>query len=330
MEPSGFILNQQLTTFVAGVMPAVLVGTRVAPLIPARAVSGNAFTFWIANAKDVLRIRDTKVGRYGNPNIADFGFTQDTGLLVDHGLRIPHPNDLIRFNEEQPPQVLQVPMSVRQFKLKQTAQAIWIGHEQEVVTEVETSARYATGQVSSATAAQKFNNKDADLPTILLKIKDTALVEPNVAVTSLDSFRALQSNPFVIARTKAVLGGIQGISGLPSELEIARVLEIDELIVGRQKFNSAIAGSNDSSYTRLWGNHFTMFRREDPPPTSDVQYAGTFATFFGSVVSSEPLFVTSYVDNDMGIYGGLIDKLGHTRQVKTTYNPGACQLRSVL
>jgi|GEM_PF-4885311 len=330
MEPSGFILNQQLTTFVTGVRPTELVGQRIAPLIPARSVAGLSFTYWEANAKDVLRVRDLRVGRYSAPNIMDFGFTQRTGLLMDYGGRIPHPNDLLKINEEKPAEVLQVPMSVRMFKSKQGVQAIWIGHEQDVVTAVELSTNYVTGQVSTATAGQKFSNSDADIPAILLGIKDKALLRPNVGITSLDAFRALQSNPKMIMRTKAVLGGIQGIAGLPSEQEIARVLELDELIVGQQKLNIAPAGANDASYTRLWGNHFTFFRREDVPPSSDVQYAGTFATFFGDVISGQPIFISSYVDNDMGLYGGIMDKIGHTRQIKVTYNPGACQLRSVI
>jgi hypothetical protein len=332
MEPQGFILNQQLTTFVAGVKPAEFVGDRVAPLIPAAAVSGSSFTFWKADPKDVLRVRDLKASRYGALNVMDFGFSKDTGLLADYGGRIQHPNDLIRFNESQPAQVLQVPMSVRQFKLKQGVQAVWISREQELVTLVETAANYIATQTSTATAGQKFTNSDADIVKVLLGLKDKCLVRPNVAVTSLDAFRELQSHPKVIARTKAVLGGIQGITGLPSEQEIARVLELDELIVGQQKLNIGTAGANDENYTRLWGNHFTMFRREDAPPTSDVQYGGTFATFFGNVVSGQPVFVSSNVrqPGEMGLYGGIEDVMGHTRQVKMTFSPGAYHLRSVI
>jgi hypothetical protein len=334
MEPSGFILNQQLTTFVAGVKPVELVGDRVAPLIPAQAISGSSFTYWVANAKDVLRVRDLKASRHGALNVMDFGFAKDTGLLADYGGQIQNPHDLIRLNEQQPAQLLQVPLNVRMFKSKQAVQAIWISREQELVTAVETAANYLATQTKTAAAGEKFSNSDADVVDVLLGLKDKCLVRPNVAVTSLAAFRALQKHPKVILRTKAVLGSIQGIAGLPSEEEIARVLELDELVVGRQFLNSGKAGDNDAgdNYTRLWGNHFTMFRREDVPPTSEVQYAGTFATFFGNVVQGQPVFVSSHEKQpgEMGLYGGVVDVVGHTRQVKVTFNPGAYHLRSVL
>jgi hypothetical protein len=329
-EPQLLTLNAQLTTFVAGVLPPDLIGRIVAPPTPAQIIADITFNWWKFNPDEYLRNTVTKVNRRGSVPVTDFSFTTSIGILSDYGQQIVHPNDILRLSDVQPPPVLQVPISIRKGKLKALTETFWFSHEIEVRDLLTTQSNYKTANRRTAGSQDMLDNADNNVVKVIQGIIDTPLIPPNALVMGLAVWRPLQRHPQLVSAIKAVLGSRAAIGGQVQEEEVAAFFGLKQVLVGRQRLNTAASGQT-ASYSRIWGKHLTACRIEDAPMSTESPYAGTSLTAFSDVMQAGPMFVfTRNIepgDTYGGIYGAISDIVGHTRSVLMVNND-SCYLLS--
>jgi hypothetical protein len=329
-EPQLLSLNAQLTTFVAGVQPPDLLGRIIAPPSPAQLISDVKFNWWKFDPAEYLRKLDTKVNRRGSIPVTDFSFTTDTDVLADHGQQIINPNDISMISEDQPPQILQVPVNVRMAKLKALTETFWFSHEFEVHDLIFTASNYQDGNTRAAASTDMLDNADNDVIKTIQSILDTPLIPPNALVMGLAVWRPLQRHPQLVSAIKAVLGSRAAISGQVNQEEVAALFGLKQVLVGRQRTNLANPGQT-ASYSRIWGKNLAAIRIEDAPTSTVSPYPGTALTAYGNIMNAGPVFVASRTiqpgDENGGLYGAIADIIGHTRKVLMV-NPDSCYLLS--
>ena len=322
--PQAIVLNTQLSDLVAGVRVPGLIGRQVAPVIPVTAIAGQSFTYWRKPAADRLLLPDTKVGRTGQVNMADYGYINDSGILADHGLRARIPNPIVRLNADQPPQVLQVPLNVRADYSNENAAAVWRVHEFEVASIVSTVGSYFTNYARAATSKECFDYVSSDRVNPLKLVQamiDRCFSGANTLVFGHYAWRAFQRHPDVVTAIKGMPALGQVVAGTVTEQQVAGYFGIKQVIVGSTKANLAAKGVAPS-YQRLWTNFLAALTIQDAPSSPDVAYSGFMATFFGAIMTGQPLFVfeRNLDPGEYGVYGGLETVVGHTRLVKVINN----------
>jgi hypothetical protein len=324
MEPQLLTLNAQLTTFIAGVQPPNLIGRIVAPPTPAQIIADVTFYYWRFDIDEYLRKVDstiTKVNRRGTIPVTDFAFTNATGVLADHGQQIIHPNDIRMLSADQPPQVLQVPVNTRMAKLKALAETFWFSHEYEVHDLLTTAANYSSAKTTNqrtAVAADMIDDPDVNPIKVIQGMVDTPLIPPNTLVIPIAVWRPFQRNKFIVSAIKAVLGDRAAVGGQVAEAEVAAFFGLKQVLVPKQRTNTAAPGQT-GSYSRIWGKDLIAMNIEDAPNSTEAPYGGTALTAYGSIMSQGP--IVTYTRNiqpgeeNGGLYGALADIIGHTRKV---------------
>lgn len=320
-EPTLLTLSAQLTQFVAGVLPPELIGREVSPPTPANIISDVIFNWWKIKPDEYLRNVVKKVNRRGTIPVTDFAFDDsNTATLSDYGQQIINPNDIRRFSEDQPPQVLQLPMNVRMAKLKAMTETFWFSHEDEVQSLLRTASNWSGAQTTNnrvAGASDMLDVADNNPIKVITGMIDTPLIPPNALIMPLAVYRPLQRHPQMIAAIKAVLGQRQAINGLATADEMAALFGLDQVIVPRQRTNTANPGQT-ATYARIWGRDLIALRIEPAPMTTVAPYAGTTLTAFGNIMNAGPVWVYSRNiqpgEENGGAYGAIADIIAHTRK----------------
>jgi hypothetical protein len=144
---------------------------------------------------------------------------------------------------------------------------------------------FATGSyganVSTLSGANRWDTPTGDPVADILAAQEVCFVRPNVFTIGGQVWPKLRTNPNVI---KYVLGRPSTKSGatpLVVDLDtFAQAFELDRVVIGRAKYNSAAEGATAvSSY--IWGKSATLTRVEEQPnprETSAFQYTYRFGS----------------------------------------------------
>ena len=105
--------------------------------------------------------------------------------------------------------------------------------------------------------SDRFDQPQSDPWPILTQAMEEPLTTPNVCVIGVDAWTHLRTNPKIVGRAGIRDDG----SGIINERMFADALGVDEVIVGRTRYNTSIPGSSDITYTRIWGKSLALFYR---------------------------------------------------------------------
>jgi hypothetical protein len=163
-----------------------------------------------------------------------------------------------------------------------------------------------------------IDDPDVNPIKVIQGMVDTPLIPPNTLVIPIAVWRPFQRNKFIVSAIKAVLGDRAAVGGQVAEAEVAAFFGLKQVLVPKQRTNTAAPGQT-GSYSRIWGKDLIAMNIEDAPNSTEAPYGGTALTAYGSIMSQGP--IVTYTRNiqpgeeNGGLYGALADIIGHTRKV---------------
>jgi hypothetical protein len=151
-------------------------------------------------------------------------------------------------------------------------------HELRVAQRFFSAATYPVGnKVTLAGTSQWSDYTNSDPLAALTAQIDALIVRPNKLILGADTWRVLRQHPR-IAGAIFPLGGNANRGGtMATAAALADLLELDEVVVGRARVNTANVGAASPTLVRAWGKHALLARILDNPGDQDVTLAVTFS-----------------------------------------------------
>ncbi|WP_347258296.1 major capsid protein [Methylocaldum sp.] len=260
------------------------IADEVLPRIP---VASMEFKYLTANAGELLARLETRVGRKGKPNEVSF----TAGEIVDavHGAALEHVipwHDLANALD---------PDEMKRKAVRDTTDLILLDRERRVANLVFGSTSYPPSNVQTLAGASQWNDRTSDPIAAIMDALDSCIMRPNIAVLGRRTWTKLKLHPKVV---EAVYWGTAD-AGVVGPDDVARVLEIDKIIVGDAWHNTAKKGKA-ASLTRLWGPHAAFLYMGQPGNPNR----------WGATAAWGERFAFSYEDPNRSVRGAHVIRVG--------------------
>jgi len=258
MPNAPFAIDPHLQSIAIAYRNETLIGDRVLPYVP---VGKQEFRYLEHTFGESFTLPDTKVGRKSNPNEIEFTASEKTSATEDHAL-----DDFVPQNDiDNAP----ANYSPRDRAVVGTMDFVLLGHEKRVADLVFNAASYnAANKVTLSGTDQWSDFVNSDPVDDIMAGLDACLMRPNVGVFGAEVWTKLRQHPAVVKAVNANSGD----SGVVSRRAIAELLELDEILVGRSRLNTANKGQ-PVSLGRVWGKHASFIYRNE---AADTQGGLTF------------------------------------------------------
>jgi len=289
MSSQPFVTTPELMAIVIAVKPKGLIADRV---LPRATVMSKNFKYNLYNTVEAFTVPDTRVGRKSAPNVVEFTGTQANGSCQDYGLDDLVPNDDVKAATRE-----NLPNPVNR-AMEGTTRLVQLGREQRVANLVFSAASYSNK--TALVGAAQFSDPASDPIGIISAGLDACLVRPNTMVFGQGAWTAFRKHPAVV---KAVHGNA-GDAGLASTRQVAELFEVDEVIVGRARINTAARGKA-ASYSQAWGKHIALLFIDSAPQAEGEPTFGFTAEYGAKVAGTRP-------NSTAGLRGGIDVRSGET------------------
>lgn len=287
-----FARNPRLTAIALTYVNADLIADQVMPRVR---VPTEQFKY-TEHSKEHFDTSDDLVGRAGRTNELEFTSAQQDSSTVDHGLEAPVPQSDIDAAAAEGANY--DPLSNATLKLRKR---VGLNRETRVAGMVFNAANYDTGNKVQLSGTDQWTDQaNSDPISDILTAKETPLAAPNVLVLGTSSWRALRTHPQI---AKAIHGN-SGDTDIVARAQIAALFELDRVIVGDARRNTAARGLTPS-FGRIWEGHAALLH-VDPNPTDMDEITWGLTAVWGEY------FVGDRPDPDIGLRGGRRVRVGES------------------
>ena len=282
-----FPYDPHLTSIAIAVKPTGMIADEVLPRL---GVGKQDFKWRFYDLKQGFNVPDTRVGRRGVPNEVTFTGEERTDSTVDYGLDAKVPNDDI------------TNAAGTQFDplgeaVEGTSLLIDLGREVRVSNTVFNTANYDADKVEVLASGNKFSDSSSDPLAILDEALDAPLMRPNTIVLGRTAWKSLRRHPKVVS---AVYKN-SGTSGLVSAADLAEILEVEKILVGKARVDTTNKGQPLNLQT-AWGPHCALLYINT---TRDQATWGWTAEWQNKLATQRP-------DPDIGLRGGIKARVGES------------------
>ena len=243
------------------------VASRILPVLPVTEQSGKLGKY----GKDFLRLVNTVMGGSGKAaRIKTLVDSTSSYYIEDHGLEANiSKNDLKNF---QTPYDAELDESLGLIVLMKIAKEKAIA---DALTDTATITQNTT--LSGTAQFNDYTNSDplGKFLTARTTVRDGIGFPPNKAIMDWKVANTLAYHPGILD----ALGFTQARAGQLTELELAKALGVDEVLIPRVMYNSAVEGQSDS-LGAVWGKHIvfayspSVARRKQQSLGYEVVYEG--------------------------------------------------------
>ena len=279
-------------------------------LLPRVPVGAPEFKYTVYNKGDRFTLQETMVGRKGRVNEIEFGGTEAAAMVADYGLEDPIPNaDLDAARNTG--------YDVRGNSTELLTELILLDREKRVAEVVQDVGHHAYNETLSGTD-QWSDTANSDPIAQISDALETPMMRPNVMVLNGVSALALRRHPMLL---KAFHGSL-GDAGMVPLAFIQELFELDRIVVGRARYNSANKGQT-LTLTELWQNHCALiYINPHATPSKGITFG--FTATHGSRLAE------SRRDPDIGLRGGVRMRVGESVKELVVADDVSYLLRSVI
>lgn len=261
-------------------------------VLPRIRVAKQEFKFLRYSADTFFNVPDTKVGRRSRPNQVTLDATEITDSTEDHGLDGGVPmSDMENADERYDPLGNEV-MFIQEL--------IALDREQRVANTVFNAATYPAGLKQTLAGASQFSDPASKPIETINAALDIPLMRPNQLIFGQAGWTRFRSHPQIVEAVK----GTGAKEGNATREQVAALFEVDEVLVGSARGNSAKRGQA-AQLVRLWGNHIAAtYKAPVPEAKGVVTFGGTFQ--WGDRIAGQ------WEDKNMGMRGGIAVRSGES------------------
>lgn len=246
MSNAPFPIDPALTAIAIAYHNQLFIADAVLPRVP---VGRQEFKWWKYPIEETFRLPDTHVGRRSEPNLIDLTASQQTSSTEDYGLDDLVPNDDINNAAEGYDPLGRATMQLTDY--------VELGREKRTADLVFDAAQYPASNKETLTSTDQWSDYEGSNPiAAITEALDACLMRPNIAVMGQAVWTKLSQHPAIV---KAVHGN-SGDSGIARRQQVADLFELEEILVGVSRYNTARPGQT-ASLSRVWGNHCALLYR---------------------------------------------------------------------
>lgn len=266
-------------------------------VLPRVTVGKQEFKYWEYPIEETFALPDTHVGRRSAPNEVDLTATEQTDATDDYGLDDPIPQADIN---DAPPNHNPVDKATMQL-----TDYIMLDREVRTSNLVFAAASYPTGNKTQMSGTDQFSDfANSDPIDVITAGLDACLVRPNVMVIGSAAWTKLSQHPKIL---KGVHGN-SGDTGIAARQAVAGLFELEEILVGQSRLNTAKKGQT-ASLSRVWGKHISLVHRNRNADTRNGLTFGYTAEWGSRIAGSE-------ADKNIGLRGGQRVRVGESVKEK--------------
>lgn len=151
-------------------------------------------------------------------------------------------------------------------------------HEIRVANRFFAAATYPVGSKTTLSGTSQWSDYTNSNPIRAIMAQINAMiVRPNKLILGADTWLELRQHPIVTAALFPLGGNANRGGTMATAAALADLLELEEVVVGRARVNTANPGQATPVLSRAWGKHALLARIIDNPGDQDVTLAVTFS-----------------------------------------------------
>jgi hypothetical protein len=151
-----------------------------------------------------------------------------------------------------------------------------VAQESRVASLVFNAATYPSGNKVQLSGTGQWSQSADDPLKDILNAVEGCFMRANTLVFGADAWNVFRRLPEVLDAVKGTVGTAPR-GGLASKTEIASLLEVDNVYVGRARYITTKEGQTDT-YARLWGKHCAaLYVAPGTPGVRTISFGGTFS-----------------------------------------------------
>ncbi len=236
-------------------------------VMPEVRVKKRADKYVVYRKEDSYRLYDDAVGPKSMPNEVDWGVSMGNYSVKDHALGEWLPQETID-NADNP---LEPEIDTNEF----LNLLLDVAQEKRVADIVFDPATYpASNKVTLSGTAQWGGSADDPIGDVLAALEST-FVRANTLVFGQEAWRVFRKLPEVLDAVKGSTRFQDSPGGVASPAEVAELLEVDRVLVGRARYISTAEGQ-PATFTQLWGKHCAALYVEPNPGVKSITFGVTF------------------------------------------------------
>lgn len=292
MTTAPFVIDPQLTGIAIAYKNASFVADLVLPVIY---VNRKEYKYTVYPTDEAFNIPDTLVGRLGNVPRLELKGADATGACTDNALDIPVPTDDI---DQAKAAGLPNPLDKA---VQKSTDYVDLAHEMRTAALVQALASYPAANRVTLAGSDQFSHADSKALSLVMTALDIPLVRPNTLVFGQGAWTAFRMNPTIVAATNKNSGD----AGAAARQAVAELLEVQNIVVGQARYNTAKPGQNPV-ISRLWGKHLSMLYID---PNADANGGVTFGwtANYGKATGG------TYFDPTVGVRGAQVARGSKTQ-----------------
>lgn len=264
-EPTALHVDAVLTNLSLKYRNAAMIW---ALLLPQVKVGKRSDKFDTYNKEDSYKLVDDAIGPKSLPNEVDWGVSTDNYSVTDHALGDWLPQETID-NSDNP---LQPEIDTNDF----LNMLIDIAQEKRAVDLVFAAGTYPTGNKTQLSGTGQWGGSADDPIGDLLTAIETCWARANTLVFGPEVWMVFRKLPEVLDAVKGATRYQGSPGGLATIAEVASLLEIDNVLVGRARYVTSKEGQTPT-YTRLWGKHCAALHVVKNPGIKSITFGLTFS-----------------------------------------------------
>lgn len=303
-----FPINPTLTGIALAYQNGAFVADRVLPRVP---VGGQLYKWNKYTTEEKFTIPDTLTGRKGRVNEVEFTHTEAESSTKDYGLEDPIPMyDIEAAKNSQ--------FNPLGHATEMLTELILLDREKRVANMVMDPANFGAGYKEALTGTDVWTDPASQPLVQLADAIESTMMRCNVLTINGNAALALRRNPSVVK----AFNGTTGSDGLVPLEFIREVLELDEIIVGRGKYNAANKGQA-MNLSKVWGNHALLsYRNPQARPQGGITFGWTAQ--WGGRISGD------WEDKNIGLRGGRRVRVGESVDEKLVATDVAYLLQDII
>ena len=275
-----FPVDPELTQISMAYRNRMMIADSVLPIVP---VGKRSFKYTVYSKDERFTVPDTLVGRKSRVNEVEFGTGEETASVRDYGLEDPIPQSDI---DEAPSNYNPVEHAVEAIQ-----DLLALDREVRVANMIMNASNYAAGNKTTLTKAWTDPTSDA-IGDIHAAQDAVAFMDVNVMTLGKADWRILSTHPQIV---KAVNKN-SGDTGIVTRQQVADLFELEEILIGASRVNTAKKGQT-ASLQRAWtGGVQLQYRAQNINSRNGLTFG--FSGEHGDRMSGQ------WEDKNIGLHGG--------------------------
>ncbi len=262
--PQDLHIDRALTDMSVRYRNEAMIGLLACPIIPVKKRSDKYFVY---NQADAYTRPDDQIGPKGLPNELDWSLSANNYSVVDHALSDWLPYETIE-NADTP---IQPEADTNEF----LNEALDLAEEYRIANLLFNSSSYAASNVNALTGSATWDNTGADPVGNIMTSIEKCFKRANTLVFGIAAWKVLRTHPAILDAVKAATRYQGSPGGVATRDEVASLFEVDQILIGRARYNTARMGQT-ASYDRVWGGHCAALFVQKAPGVKSLTFAATF------------------------------------------------------